>query len=341
MSSTADAHPNLHRGHGARSGEHTGQPAVPLVDVHAHFLTEEYVAAAIAECIEHPDGMPQWPSWSAEQHLSLMQDNGIRHAILSISSPGVSFAGVANAPALAQHVNDFAARTVAAHPERFSFFASLPLPDVDAAISEAIRATDIHGAAGVVLMSNSGGHYLGDESLDPLWECLDARRSIVFVHPTSPPDARAMSLGRPAPMLEFMFETTRTITDLVFADVMSRYPHIRFLIPHCGAALPLLAARIELFRSLWPASNGAAPGPLTTDAQLQRMWFDMAGHPLPTQAGVLRSVVGSDHVLYGSDYCWTPAFGVAQQIATLDSDPETDWRAVTSANTAQFLHHRS
>lgn len=315
--------------------------STPLVDVHAHFLTDEYVAAAIAAGIEHPDGMPQWPCWSAEQHLSLMQDNAIRHAILSLSSPGVSFAGAADAPALARHINDVAARTVAAHPERFSFFASLPLPDVDAAISEAIRATDIRGAAGVVLLSNNGGRYLGDESLEPLWECLDKRQSIVFVHPTSPPDAQAASLGRPAPMLEFMFETTRTITDLIFASVMGRYPHIRFLIPHCGAALPLLAARVELFRSLWPAPNGDAPGPLTTDAQLQRMWFDTAGHPLPTQAGVLRDVVGSNRILYGSDYCWTPAFAVGQQIAALDSDPETDWRAVTSANAHEFLQCRA
>ncbi|OLP03536.1 amidohydrolase [Mycolicibacterium porcinum] len=315
--------------------------STPLVDVHAHFLTDDYVDAAIAAGIEHPDGMPRWPSWSAEQHLSLMQDNGIRHALLSLSSPGVSFAGAADAPALARHVNNFAARTVAAHPERFSFFASLPLPDVDAAISEAIRATDVLGAAGVALLSNSAGRYLGDGSLDPLWECLDKRQSIVFIHPTSPPDAQATSLGRPAPMLEFMFETTRTITDLIFASVMSRYPHIRFLIPHCGAALPLLAARIELFRSLWPAPNGDAPGPLTTAAQLQRMWFDTAGHPLPTQAGVLRDVVGSNRILYGSDYCWTPAFAVGQQVAALDSDPDTDWRAVTSANTQEFLQYRS
>ena len=337
MSNTVGAHTGLHSERGVRKGEHPGRSRSPLVDVHAHFLTGEYVDAATAAGIEHPDGMPLWPSWSVEQQLSLMQDNGIGHAILSVSSPGVSFAGAANAAALARHVNDFAARTVAEHPERFSFFASLPLPDVDAAISEAIRAMDRDGAVGAVILSNSGGRYLGDSSLDPLWECLDKRQSIVFIHPTSPPDADAVSLGRPAPMIEFMFETTRTITDLIFASVLSRYPHIRFLIPHCGAALPLLAARIELFRSLWPAPNGDAPGPLTTDAQLRRMWFDTAGHPLPTHAGVLRGPVGVERILYGSDYCWTPAFGVARQIAALDADPEIDWRAVTAANTEQFL----
>lgn len=310
-----------------------------LVDVHAHFLTDEYVAAAITSGIEHPDGMPLWPSWSIDKQLAVMHDNRIRHAVLSLSSPGVSFAGQADAPALARHVNDFAAKTVAGHPERFSFFASLPLPDVDAAIVEAARVIDSHAAAGVILMSNHSGQYLGDAALDPLWECLNQRRSIVFVHPTSPPDADAVSLGRPRPMIEFMFETTRTITDLIFAGVIDRYPDIRFLIPHCGAALPLFAARIEQFRSVWPAPNGDPPGPLRTEDQLRRFWFDLAGNPMPTQAAVLRDVVGSDRILYGSDFCWTPEFGVGKQVAALDADPSTDWRRVTSENARRALPH--
>jgi 6-methylsalicylate decarboxylase len=306
------------------------------VDVHAHFLTDDYISAATAAGIEQPDGMPVWPSWTIDQQLSLMQDNGIRHAVLSLSSPGVSFA--ADAAALARHVNDFAAATVAAHPERFSYFASLPLPDVDAAVNEASRSL-ANGAAGVIVMSNAGGTYLGDAALEPLWECLDNRGSIVFVHPTSPPDAGAVSLGRPRPMVEFMFETTRTITDLIFADVVSRYPGLRFLIPHCGSALPLLAARIEQFRSLWPAPDGGPPGPRTTDTQLRGFWYDLAGYPVPTQAAVLRASVGNERILYGSDYCWTPEFAVGKQIAALQADPGVDWRRVTSHNARQLLPH--
>ncbi len=308
-----------------------------LVDVHAHFLTGEYVGAAVTAGITHPDGMPMWPSWTVDKQLELMQDNRIRHAVLSLSSPGVSFAA-ADASALAQHVNDFAASVVAEHPNRFSYFATLPLPDVDAAVNETIRAMD-NGAAGVIVMSNARRQYLGSASLDPLWDCLNKQRSIVFVHPTSPPDADGVSLERPRPMIEFMFETTRTITDLIFADVVARYPDIRFLIPHCGATLPLLAARIELFRSIWPAPSGEPPGPLTTDTQLRRMWFDLAGHPLPIQAAVLRAAVGEGRILYGSDYCWTPEFAVGRQVAALEADPDVDWRTVTANNVRQFLPH--
>jgi predicted TIM-barrel fold metal-dependent hydrolase len=170
-----------------------------------------------------------------------------------------------------------------------------------------------------------------------LWELLDQRRAICFIHPTSPPDADYLALGRPRPMIEFIFETTRTVTDMIFAGITASYPHIRFLIPHCGAALPLLAERIELFRSLLPGPDGRPPCPLTTQAQLQRFWYDLAGFPLPNQARLLASTVGSERILYGSDFCWTPAAAVAQQISLLDGDPGIDWRAVTSANAREFF----
>ncbi|MEU0495901.1 amidohydrolase family protein [Mycobacterium sp. NPDC006124] len=308
-----------------------------LIDVHAHFVTDDYVSAARAAGIDQPDGMPMWPSWSVDEQLRSMRDKQIGHAVLSLSSPGVTFAGEAASP-LAREMNVFAATAVAEHPRRFSYFATLPLPDVDAAVSEATH-TAARGAVGVVVMSNSGGQYLGDAALDPLWERLNALRSLVFVHPTSPPDAESVALDRPRPVVEFMFETTRTITDLIFAGVLARYPDIRFVIPHCGATLPLLAARIELFRSVWPGPGGEPPGPLTTSDQLQRMWFDLAGHPLPTHAAVLRDVVGAGRILYGSDSCWTPDFAVGKQIASLDDDPTVDWRGVTYENAVGLIPH--
>lgn len=185
-------------------------------------------------------------------------------------------------------------------------------------------------------MSNSGGQYLGDPALGPLWKLLNRRQAICFIHPTSPPYAAALARGRPRPMIEFIFETTRTVTDMIFAGIAASYPDIRFLIPHCGAALPLLAERIELFRSLLPGADGQPPCPLTTQAQ-ERFWYDLAGFPLPNQARVLASTVGNERILYGSDFCWTPVAAVAQQITLLDDDPATDWRTVTSANAQQFL----
>jgi predicted TIM-barrel fold metal-dependent hydrolase len=315
---------------------HDAMAGEALIDVHAHYLTDRYVSEAKAAGVDHPDGMPGWPSWSVEDHLALMEETHTGRAILSISSPGVHFGDDGAAADLARHVNEFAATVAAEHRDRFGFFASVPLPCTDAAVDEAAHAIDALGARGVVLMSNSAAVYLGDPALDPLWEVLNRRRAIVFEHPTSPPGVDAVALGRPRPMLEFMFETTRTVTDLMFAAVPERYPDIRFVIPHCGATLAVVVDRIELFRSMLPGSHGRAASELTTRQQLQRFWYDLAGTPFPAPAQALTDVVGTDQVLYGSDYCWTPAMGAAHHAAVLDQQPE-DWRALTTANAERLL----
>lgn len=311
-------------------------PSTALVDVHAHFLTDHYVRAAQAAGMTQPDGMPTWPSWTVDDHLQLMDDSRIARAIRSISSPGVHFGDDTAAAELRRHANQFAADLTAEHEDRFDFFASLPLPCVDAAVDEVTYAMDTLGALGVVLMSNSAGVYLGDPALDPLWDVLDRRRGIVFVHPTSPPHVDSTALGRPSPMLEFMFETTRSVTDLIFAGVQVRYSDIRFLIPHCGATLSVVVDRVELFRGLLPGSHDRAQSVLTTRQQLQRFWYDLAGTPFPAPVKALIDVVGSEQLLYGSDFCWTPAVGAAHQVTVMEQQ-SMDWRSVTTANARRLL----
>jgi predicted TIM-barrel fold metal-dependent hydrolase len=128
-----------------------------LIDVHAHFLTPEYVAAPERAAHQVPDGMPAWPSWSAQRHLDLMDQHGIARSVLSVSSPGVHFGDDFRARVLARTMNEAAAELVQDHPGRFGFFASLPLPDLDGALIELGVALDTLHADGVVLLSNAGG----------------------------------------------------------------------------------------------------------------------------------------------------------------------------------------
>ncbi|MGW5482909.1 amidohydrolase family protein [Streptomyces sp. NPDC004008] len=308
-----------------------------LVDVHAHFVTPSYVAAAKAAGYAQPDGMRDFPAWSASEHLELMDSAGIRSSVLSISSPGTHFGDDRAARALTREVNEFGADVVRTHPERFGHFASLPLPDVDGSLAELAHALDHLGSHGVAVETNAAGIYLGDPRFEPLWSELDSREAVVFVHPTSPPCHEAVSLGRPRPMLEFLFDSTRTVADLVFTGVLQQYPRIQWIITHCGGTLPLLADRMELFRAAF--ANGVGDGP-TVQEQLRRLWFDMAGTPFPHQVPALVRAFGNDRLLYGSDYCWTPAAGVLAQIASVDAAEQPDcttWRQLTSENAAKLL----
>ena len=119
-----------------------------LIDVHAHFVTDSYVAAARAAGHADPDGMPGYPSWDAETHLELMDKGGIRTSIMSVSSPGTNFGDDKAARALAREVNEFGASLMTGHPGRFGHFASLPLPDVEGSLAELAYALNVLGSDG-------------------------------------------------------------------------------------------------------------------------------------------------------------------------------------------------
>ncbi|MEU6676521.1 amidohydrolase family protein [Streptomyces sp. NPDC046925] len=309
-----------------------------LIDIHAHFVTDAYVAAARSAGIEHPDGMPGWPAWSIEHHLGLMERAGIEKSYLSISSPGVHFGDDAAARALAREVNTFGARVRGEHPGRFGHFASLPLPDVAGSLAEAAHALDVLGADGVAVETNHHGRYLGDPVFAPLWEDLDRRGAVVFVHPTSPPHAEDVSLGRPRPMLEFLFDTARTASDLLLGGVLTRHPRIRWVLTHGGGALPLLADRMDLFGVM---VGGRSPDTPSAVEQLGRLWYDMAGTPFPRQIPALGAAFGTDRLVYGSDYCWTPAEAALAQVVSVDSAAQpsaTDtWRDLTTRNAGRLF----
>jgi predicted TIM-barrel fold metal-dependent hydrolase len=123
------------------------------------------------------------PEWSADSAVALMDKYGIQNAILSVSTPGVNLGDDVEAREKAREVNEFTAEVVRKHPRRFGFFATLCLPDVRGSLDEIAYAFDKLDADGVVLLANSRGIYLGDRSFDPLFDELNRRKAIVFVHP--------------------------------------------------------------------------------------------------------------------------------------------------------------
>ncbi len=186
-------------------------------------------------------------------------------SILSISSPGVHFGDDQAARELTRHVNDAGATVARAHPDRFGHFASLPLPDVEGSLAELACALDDLGSDGVAVETSAGGIYLGDARYAPLYEELNRRRTVVFAHPTSPPCAEEVSLDRPRPMLEFIFDSTRAVSNLVFSGTLSRYPNIEWV-------SPTAAGRSRYWPTAWSCSAGLWPGRPTTNRACRNRW---------------------------------------------------------------------
>ncbi|UUZ58209.1 amidohydrolase family protein [Nocardioides sp. B-3] len=151
------------------------------IDVHHHLVPPAY-ADFLRERGVRPGGV-EVPRWSPEASLKVMRRNGIASSVLSLSTPGAWFGDRGEARRPAREVNDYAAGVVADHPTKFGFFATLTLPDVAGAISEAEYALDVLGADGVVLLSNSANTYVYDPAFAPLLAFLHERRAVAFLHP--------------------------------------------------------------------------------------------------------------------------------------------------------------
>ena len=308
------------------------------VDVHAHFLPEPYREALAKAGLRTLDGGFPIPAWSAEAHLAMMDRQGIGTAMLSVSSPSTHFLPTAQKPALARQINEAGAALASARPDRFGLFASLPLPDVAASLAEIAHAFDRLGADGVVLESNIAGEYLGSARFAPVWDELERRSAVVFLHPTSPACFEALALGRPAPLLEFPLDTTRTLVDLIYTRTLQARPNIRLIVPHGGAALPALAARIAAFAGL-PAIEPRPASEREVFETLERLFYDVAlsAHPLPF-AG-LRRLAPITQILFGSDWPFSPEPAVARNISQLDAAElsDSDAHAIARENAERLF----
>ncbi|WP_433802595.1 amidohydrolase family protein [Actinomycetospora sp. CA-084318] len=268
------------------------------IDVHQHLIPARY-RSALEEQGLTAGGWPT-PDWDPEAALAMMDRRATATGVLSISAPGVHFGDDAAARELARAVNEEHADLVRENPDRFGQFAVLTLPDVDGAVAEAVHALDVLGADGVVLLSNAGGVYLGDASLDPLWQVLDERDAVVFVHPTAPPGL-PMLPGLPSPLLDFPFDTTRAALQMATRQVLARHPRVRVILSHAGGFVPFVASRLA----------GAAmftEGVTEADilAELRSFYVDTALSATPTALPSITAFFSPDHVLYGSDFPFAP-----------------------------------
>jgi predicted TIM-barrel fold metal-dependent hydrolase len=316
------------------NGKDGGGCACGRIDVHAHFLPDVYARALAGAGLATLDGGFPVPKWSAAAAIEMMDRQEIATAIVSLSSPSAHFLPAAERPALVAAVNDAGAELVRSHPGRFGYFASLPMPDIGASLAELRRACDLLGSDGVVLMTNTDGAYLGSPAFAPILAELNRRKATLFLHPTSPACFEALGLGRPAPLLEFPLDTTRTIVDLLYARSLQTNPDIQVIVPHGGAALPALIARIAAFANL-PIIEPRPASEAEVFDTLERLYYDVAlsAHPVPFAA--LRRIAPITQILFGSDWPFTPEAGVARnrhQLAEANGLSESEARAIARDN---------
>ncbi|MFJ2827846.1 amidohydrolase family protein [Streptomyces sp. NPDC087263] len=311
------------------------------IDVHTHGVSDEAMMAIAGRGFRPTGGYRISVRWTPEAALAYMDRQEIAAQLMSLP---MSFAGADDDPdfgtRLARLINEGHAELIAKHPGRFGAFATLPADGPDEALAEVTYALDELGLDGVVLTSNVLGRYFGDPSLEPVLAELARREVPVFVHPEDCPYIEVLGFGRPSSIVEFPFDTARTITNALYTGVFLRHPGLKLILAHCGGALPTLGWRIGEHTVMGRGPDDADIGPAHVAEVLRGLYYDTAlagsrNSLLPTL-----EVTSADHILFGTDWPAAPEPTVVRNIDNLtgfDGFTEGELRGVERDNALRLF----
>jgi predicted TIM-barrel fold metal-dependent hydrolase len=266
------------------------------IDVHHHMIPQFHAEALLKPGRREGSSFPKWsPALSIEE----MDKSGIATSILSQAQPGVWFGdNVEESRKLSRDLNEYGAKLVRDHAGRFGLFAVIAPPDTEGSLKEIEYAFDTLKVDGVGLLTSYGTKYLGDPSFAPVYEELNRRKAVVYVHPTTPGCCRGLVPGIPVGSIEYATDSTRTIAHLVFSGTATKFPDIRWIFSHSGGTLPFLTGRfIRLAHERKPAHLPNGPMP-----EFGKFFYELAQGNTPGQIAALLKMVAISQVMYGTDY---------------------------------------
>jgi predicted TIM-barrel fold metal-dependent hydrolase len=303
-----------------------------LIDVHAHDYPDVYLDACRREdsgfthyyrddgrLVVLQDGAvalaaPQ-PLPPPEHRIQLMDDAAVDVQVLSVSAPNLfRFPESLRIP-LAREVNDSFVDLAGGSDERLRVFASLPLPNVEEALTELDRALGLPSVVGIVLCTNIDGHTLDEELFTPLWEELSRRETTVFVHSTVPcctDGLREYAMGL---AMGFMADPLFAVGRLAYSGTIDRYPGISWIFTHLGGAIPFVLPRYDNYFKQFPECNEKIDRP--PSEIMGDLYFDTVTMHAPALRCAL-DTFSHEQLVFGSDYPHVPG-GIDRFVAVLNS----------------------
>lgn len=292
------------------------------IDVHHHMFPREVMA--LQEAL-NPAWAPLTPpgkmkEWSPALMLETMDRDGLSGVVLSQPGPGAWYGEPLGARRIMRAWNEYAARLARDHAKRVGFLAMLAPPDIDGALAEIAYAMDVLGADGVGMHSNYDGRYLGEPEFARVFDELQRRKAVVYIHPALARGGEDVQPGVRTNMLEYPFDSTRNIVSLVLSGTLSRCPDVRFIISHGGGALPMMAGRIDLLGSSYPGVKERVPRGIAHE--LSRLYTDTAGTTSQAAIDAAMTVMPPSHLLFGTDYPYLPVLAAVNGLDALDLAPQ-------------------
>ena len=278
----------------AQSGPAASTAKPARIDVHYHVTPTPLIQAFGAQRFANAAS-----NWTLDQRLMDLERNGVATAMCSIAPAGDPFVDASKAVQLTRECNEYSARLAMDHPGRFGVFASLPLPNVDAAVREMEYAFDTLKADGIGLFTSYGDKWLGDLAFNPIFEELNRRKAVLFTHPNTANCCKNLLPNIGDGTIEWGTDTTRAITNLLFSGTAARYPNVRMTFSHGGGTMPYL---VERFEALAKSPKFAAQFPQGFAAAAGKFYYDTAWTTNPEAMSALSKLVPISQIVFGTDF---------------------------------------
>jgi 6-methylsalicylate decarboxylase len=290
----------------------TQAPSTGRIDVQFHFSPDFYTDAVE----QSGGGHIVTHGWSVPNALEYMEKFNVAAGIMSVSTPCVHFLEPAESEVMARRLNDAAAQVARENPGRFGNFATLPMLDVEATLAEIAYCYDELKMEGVCMMSNINGLYLGHESFAPIFDELNRRKAVIFIHPTDPA-YMGKDIVKMAPVAEWPFDTSRAAIDLMYSGTIARCPDINIILAHAGGALPMVSRRVISMSVFYGNEKTMAAIPQTA-AQVANFYYDLAISAGEHAIGAIRGVSDLNHVLFACDWPFAPEMAVRVNVGSFE-----------------------
>jgi aminocarboxymuconate-semialdehyde decarboxylase len=329
------------------AGRAQGQASrAKVVDVHTHMYSRGWVKAVeeaadptfrIGEngALLYRGGSigrmtPPMLDW--DLRIKDMDDARVDVALISLTAPNVYWGTRAQSVAAARSINDDYLAAQRKYDGRIRWFASLPFQHETDALAELRRAKD-NGAIGVCTLTNILGVPLTAPQYRAIWRECAAMQLPVFVHPTTPyTDGMGLADFGLGNTIGFTSETSLCFAKLILDGVLDELPDLQLIACHGGGAFPYLAARFDI---MWERTTSARKNQAPPSTYLKRLWYDSIVYDQPTLEFLVERV-GSDRVLYGSDYPFTIG-DMKGILARVDALPHAHRDAVRSGNAERLF----
>lgn len=205
---------------------------------------------------------------------------------------------------------------------------TVPLQAPDRAAT-ALRAHRAAGLPGIMIATRAGGRELDDPAFTPFWEVAHETGAIVFLHPgLGAASARYADFGL-VNGLARLEDTTVTLARLLNAGIPARFPGMKLIVAHGGAALPYVLGRLTRNHLL---NKDSTADPVESFAQL---YFDTVVFD-PAALEFLVAKAGPARVLLGSDYPF-PIGDLAPRTVVENAELKPEERSKVLGSTAAAL----